>query len=212
MRVIATVCGLVAAALCGGCLQKDVAQSIYLTPGGVVWSVIERDVRSDTREPAGRIGEESDYFLAASAGNHPVAQALRRLGARTVTTTWLRRERPFSVMTEGRFADIRQLAAAIIRDAGAQGDATLSHEGCVTRFAVRVDLSSAAEPDDQAADALVADLDGYRIVLTEGRFVSADGFRIVDDAVAVPDAGKTARDGVLTLALAWAAEGCVAKW
>ena len=79
MRVIATVCGLVAAALCGGCLQKDMTQSIYLAPGGVVWSVIERDVRSDTREPAGRIGEESDYFLAASAGNHPVAQALRRL-------------------------------------------------------------------------------------------------------------------------------------
>jgi hypothetical protein len=210
--VISMVCGLVAAALCGGCLQKDVTQSIYLTPGGVVWSVIERDVRSDTREPAGRIREESDYFLAAGAGEHPVAQALRRLGARAVTTTWLRRERPYSVMTEGRFADIRELAAALIRDAGAQGDATLSHEGCVTRLAVRVDANPAVEPDDRAADALIAEPDRYRIVLTEGRFVAADGFRILDDAVAVPDAGKTTRDGVLTLALAWAAEGCVAKW
>jgi hypothetical protein len=212
MRVFATVCGLVAAALCGGCLQQEVTESIYLTPGGVVWSVIERDVRSDKQETAGRIREESDYFLAAAAGNHPVAQALRRLGARQVTTTWLRSERPYSVMTEGRFADIRQLATAIVRDAGAQGDATLVHEGCVTRFSMRVDLNTATDPDDHAADALIAELDSYRIVLTEGRFVSADGFRILDDAVAMPDAGKKAADGVLTLALTWASEGCVAKW
>lgn len=212
MRVIATVCGLVAAALCGGCLQEDVTQSIYLTPGGVVWSVIERDVRSDTKEPAGRIREESEYFLAAGAGNHPVAQALRRLGARQVTTTWLRRERPYSVMTEGTFGDLRQLATAIVRDAGAQGEAALVHDGCVTRFSVRMDLNTATDPADRAADALIAELDSYRIVLTEGRFVSADGFRIVDDAVAMVDAGKTAPDGVLTLALAWALEGCVAKW
>lgn len=211
MRVIAMGCGLVAAVLCGGCLQKDVTQSIYLTPGGVLWTVIERDVRSDTKEPAGRIREESDYYLAAGAGNHPVAQALRRLGARQVARTWLRRERPYSVMTEGRFADIRQLATAIIRDADAQGDTTLVHEGCVTRFSMRVDLNSATDADERAVDALIADLDSYRIVLTEGRFVSADGFRILDDAVAIPDAGKTAPDGVLTLALAWVAEGCIAK-
>ena len=211
MRVMTMVCGLAAALLCGGCLQKDMSQSIYLAPDGVVWSVIERDVRSDTREPAGRIREESDYVLAAGAGNHPVAQALRRLGARQVTTAFLRRERPFSVMTEGTFADIRQLATAVLRDAGAQGDATLVHDGCVTRFSVRVDLNAATDPDDRATDALIAELDRYRIVLTEGRFVSADGFRILDDAVAMPDADKTAPDGVLTLALAWAAEGCIAK-
>jgi len=139
-----------------------------------------------------------------------VAQALRRLGARSVTTTWLRRERPYSVMTEGKFADVRQLAAAILRDAGAQGEATLVQDGCVTRFGFRVDLNSAADTTS-ALDALLGELDSYRLVLTEGRFVSADGFKILDNSVAVPDPEKKAPNDILTLALGWAAEGCIAK-
>ena len=39
MRMISVVCGVVLAAVCGGCLQKEAGQSIYLGPSGVVWSV-----------------------------------------------------------------------------------------------------------------------------------------------------------------------------
>ena len=56
---------------------------------------------------------------------------------------------------------------------------------------------------------LLTDLDTYRFVLTEGRFVSADGFEILDEgAVAVPDKKKTPAGGVPHLSLAWADEGC----
>jgi hypothetical protein len=211
MRRISGVFGAVLmAAACSACLRKEVTQTIYLSPSGAVWSVSERDVRSDHNVPADRIREEHDYYLAASAGMHPVALAFRRLGAQSVTTTWLRRERPYSVMTDARFPDVRLLVVAILRDAQAQGDVTLVRDGCQTKFGVRVDLNS--PPDsagDSALDALLTDLDTYRFVLTEGRFVSADGFEIEDDgAVAVPDAKKTATDGILTLALAWADEGC----
>jgi hypothetical protein len=214
MRMISALCGVVvAAAVCSGCLQKEVTQTVYLGPSGVVWSVIERDVRSDEKEPAARMREEQDYFLAASAGTHGVAQAFRHLGAQSVTTTWLRRGRPYSVMTEGRFADVRQLTMAILRDAQARGDVSLVREGCQTRFTARVNLESASDSGDESAlGELLTDLETYRFVLTEGRFVSADGFEILEDgAVAVPDRKKTATDGILTLGLIWADEGCSVK-
>jgi hypothetical protein len=214
MRMNSVVCGVVLmAAGCSGCLRKEVTHTIYVAPSGVVWSAIERDVRSDEKVLADRILEEHDYFLAASAGKHPMAEAFRRLGAQTVTTTWLRRERPYSVMTEARFADLQQLATAILRDAQARGDVTLLREGCQTKFSVRVELDSAADSSgDSPVGELMTDLETYRFVLTEGRFVSADGFEIQEDgAIAVPDKTKTATDGILTLVLIWADEGCVVK-
>jgi hypothetical protein len=213
MRVISAVCAVVVAVACSGCLQKDVRQTVYLGPSGVVWSVIEKDVRSDEKKLADRIREEEEYVLAASAGHHGVAKAFCTLGAQSVKTTWLRRERPYTVMTEARFADLRQLTTAILRDAGAQGDVTLGRDGCRTRFGVRVNLEQAAEStEDSPLDALLEDVETYRFVLTEGRFISADGFEILDEGtIAVPDKKKTATDGILTLALAWADEGCTVK-
>ena len=210
MRMISVVCGVVvAAAVCGGCLQKEVGQTIYIGPSGAVWTVIETDVRSDETEPASRIREEQDYALAARAGQHGVARAFRSLGAQSVTTTWLRRERPYSVMTEARFGDVRQLAMALLRGAKIQGEVTLVREGCRTKFGVRVNLESAPEPDgDSPLDELLAELEHYRVVLSEGRFISADGFEILGEgSIAVPDKNKTATDGILSLALVWD-EGC----
>lgn len=196
-----------------GCIREEVTQTLYLSPSGVVWSVLEKDVRSDENDPAKRISEEQNFFLAANAGAHGVAKAMQELGAQSVKTTWLRRERPYSVMTEGRFSDIRQLATAILRDAEAQGDVSLERTGCQTRFSVRVDLRSSPEsPKDGALGELMTDLKTYRIVLTEGRFISADGFEISDEGmVAVPDAKKKADDGMLTLSLVWGDDGCVVK-
>ena len=227
MRMISVVCGVaLTAATCGGCLRKEVNETIYLAPGGTIWTVVERNVRSDEKVLADRMVEEHDYYLAAAAGQHPVAQALRRLGAQSVTTTWLRRERPYTVVTEGRFGDLRQLATAFLRDAGAQGDVSLVRDGCDTTFSVRVDVDrsagnpSAGNPSagnppsagETPLDALLTDLENYRFVLAEGRFTSADGFRILDEGtIAVWDNSKAATDGRLTLALGWASEGCVTK-
>lgn len=210
LSVFLVVCGVLPSS---GCLRKDVRQTVYLSPSGVVWSVIEANVRSDEEADGKRMAEEQEYFLAASAGRHPVAQAFRRLGAQSVQATWLRRERPYSVMTEARFADVRQLALAVLHDAQAQGDVSLVRSGCQTTFTVRVDLGSAPDGNaDSALNELLTGLDTYRFVLTEGRFVSADGFEILEDgAIAIPDTKKTADGGILTLRLAWADEACVVK-
>jgi hypothetical protein len=214
MRMVSTVCGVVVTAvLCSGCLRKEVAETIYISPSGVVWSVLERDVRSDEKAPKDRTLEERDYVLGADTETHGVAQAFRQLGALSITTTWLRRERPYSVMTEARFGDLRQLAMAILRDVDPKGDATLVRNGCETTFSLRVHPDGSPEPSSgHAIDGLMTDLAGYRFVLTEGRFVSADGLTVLDEGtVAVPDPKKTAVDGVLTLALAWTDEGCMVK-
>lgn len=200
--------GMVAAA---GCLQKDVTHTIYLSPSGVLWSVLEKDVRSDEKLPAGRYTEEQDYFLAASAGRHPAAVALRRLGSSSIATIWLRRARPYSVVTEGQFADLGELASAILREMRLHGDASLTREGCRSTLTVRVDSEQPPqEPDDELAG-LVEDLERYRLVLTDGRFVSADGFTIsADAAVATADPEKAPEDGVLRLTLAWESAACSA--
>ena len=205
------VCGVVvAAAACGGCLQKEVGQAIYLSPSGAIWSVIERDVRSDEKDQGSRIREEQDYVLAALTGQHEVARAFRSLGGGAVTTTWLRRERPYSVLTEARFPDVRQLVMSVLREAKILGEVSLVREGCRTKLGIRIYLDAApGSNDDSPLDALLADFEAYRIVLSGGRFVSADGFEMPGDGlVAVPDKKKTARDGILALALAWQDEGC----
>jgi hypothetical protein len=213
MRMFSGICVLslaaAAALFSAGCLRKQVTHTIYLAPSDVTWTAIEKDVRSDESDGVKAAAEEHDYVLAAGAGQQRVAVALRRLGARGVTTTWLRRQRPYTVVTEGRFDDLRQLTLTILRDAGAEGDATLVREGCRTTFTARVNVDSAGGTQDSAVDALLEELDAYRIVLTRGRFVAGDGFVIEEDgAVAVPDKDKTPIDGVLTIALAWIAEGC----
>ena len=61
-------------------------------------------------------------------------------------------------------------------------------------------------------DALLTDLEHYRFVLAEGRFTSADGLRILDEGtIAIWDENKAPVDGILTLALSWTSEGCMAK-
>jgi len=213
MRAVSATYGVILTVLAGlstGCLRKDVTHSIYIAPSGVVWSVIEKDVRSDATATADRLGEEHDYALAVTAGRHPVARAFRALGARTIATTWLRRDRPYTVMTEARFADLRDIALGLLRAANAPGEATIAAEGCDTVFHVSVNVDAVPEgSDDDALTALVEDLDKYRLVLTEGRFTAADGFVITDDGMtAVPDEHKALEDGVLTLSLRWRSGAC----
>ena len=214
MRMFSTVSMVIlAGVLSAGCLRKDVTQTIYVSPESAVWSVIERDVRSDEKTPSGRIAEEHEYFLAATAGKHSVAHAFRRLGAQTVTTTWLRRDRPYTVMTEARFASLEHVFKAVLREMQIRGEVTAvrTASGCGTRLTLNADLSGEpASGADNALDALIGDLDDYRFVLTEGRFVTADGFRILEEGiVAVPDAGKVPEGEILTLGLEWMADGCV---
>lgn len=188
------------------CLRREVAHTIYISPASVTWTAVETDVRSDEGNAVERMAEEQDFVLAARAGRHPVADALRRLGGRDVSTSWLRTERPYGVMTAARFDDPAQLARAVFRTLGIDGDASLVREGCRTTFTARLNADSTSRNGDSGVEALLEDLDAYRFVLTTGRFVAADGFAI-DGAVATPDPAKAPADGALNLSLAWEEEG-----
>ena len=189
MRAIAGCVGMILVlSATSGCLRTEVTHTIYLARSGAVWSVLERDVRSDEQSPADRAREEGGYAVAVAAAGHPVAAAFRGLGAQEVTTRWLRRERPYAVLTEGHFNDVRQLALAIIDAAHARGDVELVRAGCQTRFGVCLNLEQSGSKEDSPLEALMDDLETYRLVLTEGRFISADGFEILDGgSIAVPD-------------------------
>jgi hypothetical protein len=209
MRIISTISGLFAAGALvasAGCLQKQVTHTLYLSPGGdVTWSAMEMRVRSDEPDASKRTAEENNYVASVVAGQHSVAAALTSLGGHPIATTWLRRERPYTVLTDARFGNIRDLAEAITRGTGLTGDATLAASGRRTTLTVRVSVNDAeVSGRETTTDALIEELERYRIVMTEGRFVFADGFLLDEDGVvAAPDQRKEPRDGVLTLVLAW---------
>jgi len=215
MRIISTVSGLLAAGALlasAGCLQKQITHTLYLSPAGeVAWSALESDVRSDERDGGKRAAEENHYVASIAAGQHPIAAALATLGGHAVSTAWVRRERPYTVRTEARFDSIRRLAEAILWDAGLSGDVTVASAGCRTTLTVRVNVTDNGTTEGETAtSALIEELDRYRIVMTEGRFVFADGFLLeADGVVATPDQGKEAHDGILTLVLTWVGLGCV---
>jgi hypothetical protein len=194
-----------------GCLRKEVTHTIYLSPSGVTWSAIEKDVRSDDSDPAVRLLEEQDYLLGARASRHEVARALGDLGAARMRTTLLRDERPFTVVTDGHFTDLGALALAALRRLHLRGDAAVDGNGCEKTFRAWAEIDDDAGPGAVDAESIGALLDGgadYRLVLTEGRFVRAEGFTITDEStIAVPGSSVPA-DGVLRVSLTWSEGWC----
>lgn len=172
--------------LAGGCLRKDVMPTLYLDPdGAVTWTVTERDVRSDERDPASRAAEEQAWLEASRNDAGPQAEALRKLGGRRVRTTVLRDERPFVAVTEARFSSVRRLTRDLLDGFGLDGDVDLERDEAGTTLTVRYDPEPIREIDEN--DPLLELVDGledYRIVLTRGHFVEADGF-VIDETKTV---------------------------
>jgi len=186
----------------------DVGHTLYVSPSDVTWSALEQNVRSDDPDPAVRLMEEQDYILAARAGHQPVARALSALGATQVATTRLRNERPFTVLTEGHFSDLAELARAILRRAGVSGDATIDRDGCRRTFRAWLDAGAEGGGTDDL-DALVADASSYRLVLAGGGFLAAEGFTLSEDgAVAVPIGDAAGDNGLIKVSLTWSEGWC----
>lgn len=220
MRKLTGIIVLAAAAAAGGCLQKDTTHTIYLSPDGrATWSAVEKDVRSDEKDLARRLSEEQRYILAAEAGEHGVGRGLAALSPERLRTRIVRGERPFIVVTEADFSSLEFVAQRLVLQLGLPADVLVTTDGPVTTLRVRIDAVLAVENEkesgtDASAEAdspiaeLVEELDRYRFVLTEGRFVRATGFKLIDGgAIAVPvempwDA-IVANGGILELSLSW---------
>jgi hypothetical protein len=215
MRTFTGIIVLAAAASAAGCLQKETTHTIYLSPEGrATWMAVEKDVRSDEKEPARRLSEEQQYILAAQTSEHGVGHGLAALDPTRLQTRIVRADRPFLVVTVAEFSSIEFLAQRILTQLGLPADVVMHQDGPVTTLRVRVDAERAEAEDGQGAasdnpvTALLEDLDCYRFTLTDGRFVAARGFDLRNNgSVAVPvetpwDA-IVANGGILELSLSW---------
>ena len=174
------------AILTAGCLQKDTTHTLYLSPdGSVIWTVNEANVHSDEGDPGKRIAEEQGYLGPALIGAHTSAQGLAGLTPHApVRTTVLRDERPFHVVTEGRFAAVDKVLQRVFTEAGLQTSAVRTSIHDTTTLRVRFDFSRELEGRDTPMAKLIEDFDHVEFVLVEGRFGPVDGFDVTDDTKA----------------------------
>lgn len=102
---------VIAAALsAGACLQGEVVSTWYIEADRrVVWTVEERDVRSDSDGPDERDRDEDEYISDVRQTNHPVARGLRQFTPTQVTSKVLRDRPP---LQRGDRRDVSESAGA----------------------------------------------------------------------------------------------------
>jgi len=189
--------------LCTACLERQTTQTLYLAPdGSVTWEILETGVRSSEQDRDTARREEADYLSAAAASNHDLARGLARLGSRPGTAV-LRDVSPFTVHTRARFPSGPALADVLQAELTGAVDIVLSREGARARAEIHVNPEFDWESlDGSPLLALLTDTEDFRIVLTEGRFIEATGFAIVDPYTAIL---KPHGDGA-EFALVWTTE------
>jgi len=178
--------------LATACVRKQTTHTMYLEPDGSgVWMTLEKDVRSDDRDPARRQADEEEFLAPVRTGAHNVAQAMSKLGASSVETRLVREVRPYLVATEGRFESIdglirslfEQLAAPITADVQVVGDSTRLRILWDIEQLRRCEQESCPDGEDEDLMALILDTDAedFSVLLSDGVFTAARGFRIEDD-------------------------------
>jgi hypothetical protein len=197
-----------------GCLLQEVTHTLLLEPDGTVtWTVYQKDVRSDAKTPQERDREEGELWDLVQMEEHPMAAALREIGATELHTTVLRDRRPYSLVTSARFESVASMFERLLAAVGVPGQVEMREEPEGTRLVLRLMLADAEAQEDlgsSAATALLADGKDLRIVLAEGHFVEASGFKLEDGGTAatfeeVSDKDLENSGGVLTLSLTWSA-------
>lgn len=212
IRTLSALAMLMIAFITTGCLIKHTRHTLFLEPDGAVsWMVIEKDIRSVADDPAERDAQESEYLYLFTAGRHPIAVALERLGGVNLRTAWLRDRRPYATVTEADFASIATLIRELFTQLAVAGEVTVLHDGSRHELIATVLVGKADRDLPEGGEdllALVEDAEAYRIVLTAGRFVDAEGFTLDEDDTAatldeIVEEEIADRGGVLTLRLSW---------
>lgn len=213
-RHVTAAAVVLSAAGFSGCLVADTSHTLYLSPdGSVAWSVLERDIQSLEGSAAERDREEQALFDAIARDAHPVLEGLRLLGPDHASASVLRAERPYTVLTEARFARLDRAIDRFFLELGVPVQVVLQAGPGGGTLSVSLDLPvldhDGPAPETSAA-ALLEDLDRYRLVLTHGRFTSARGFELTEGgraarlATLTPKAGQAA--GPSTFQLGWTTE------
>ena len=177
------------------CLEIQGTHTLYLAPDGtVVWSVLEEEIRFDGETSESRKQQEEDFLDRVGEFEHMAARALEALYPGSLTTRVLREEAPLAVLTEAYFPGIDRVFENLFTlyemPASAQLEIGEGRARLDVRFWMNPDEAeeeetrgeTAAGDDDRDAYEwfLLALLVECRIVLTEGKFIEARGFEIVD--------------------------------
>jgi hypothetical protein len=199
-----------------GCLTHEARHVFYVDPdGSVTWTVLQEEVRSDASDRRERDREEEAWQDAVRCGEHPVAKALSRLGPRWVESRFVRDRSPYTVVTEARFDSLATALERFLRGLGLEATAELWFEEDLTHLRFSFSEPEQEEADDgrggaeEHLDALLEDVERYRFVLTGGKFVAAEGFRLeANETAAVllerSDEEIDASRGAAVYSLTWA--------
>lgn len=183
-RSVAGVSILLAlAVMVSGCLRKEMTSTWYLEPDlSVVWSILERDVRSDESSAEDRRQAESDFVEAARQNNQPVARGLRQFSPANLRTTLLRDKPPFTAKTDASFPSLKVLGERLLGRFGLTGYSTVvfTEEGHQWTWSIdprAVILEDAVDEDLTA----LFETEVIQIALARGEFVETKGVRLSDD-------------------------------
>ena len=215
MRHIALTLAIAAALLTAACLQKDTTSTIYLRPdGSFTWLVLEQNVRSDERDEAARLAEESAYVDAVSRGDSGMVNSLLALGAKDVRVRWLRSTRPYAVMVDARFDGLASVFDRALAPCGIPYESRFTESEGVATWTLRADVGLDGERlEEHDGEGCGDGLDGldealdFTIVLESGTFTAATGFTIEGTDTAAVDE-KTIEErvkttGIVELSLSW---------
>lgn len=171
-------------ALCtAGCLRKEMTTTWYLDSDlTVVWSVLERDVRSDSDSPDGRKRVEGEYAIEARQQNQPVARGLRQLGPSSVRVRMLRDKVPFTVATDATFPSLKVLGERLLGRLGLQGYSSVAATKDGYEWTFSIDPQSVMNEDGVDEDfSALFDSEVIKVALSEGRFVETNQVELSDD-------------------------------
>jgi hypothetical protein len=214
---VTTLTILVAATV--GCFEIQGKHTLYLAPDGTVtWTVLEEEIRFDAETREARQDQEEIFLRSVVAGTHAAAASLGALHPSTLHSRILREETPQAILTEARFPGIDRVYQNLFDLYGAVATVDLEVDDDRTRLRITFwptndDGSSEDDAVEGVSDEIVlAVLLECRIVLTEGEFVDAVGFEILDEgkAVELADDAHDKEEGSsepAILSLTWVPEG-----
>ena len=171
------------AVLASGCLRKEMTTTWYLDSDlTVVWSVLERDVRSGSDSTDERQRDEALYSSEARQQDQPVARGLRQLGPSSVRVRMLRDKAPFTVATDATFASLKVLGERLLGRLGLQGYSAVVVTKDGYEWSWSVDPKSMVNEDGVDEDfSALFESEVIKIALNEGQFVETDRVELSED-------------------------------
>jgi hypothetical protein len=165
-----------------GCLRKEMTHTWYLDRDlSVVWSVLERDVRSDGSFDE-RERDEGQFASEARQQNQPIARGLRQLGPSSVRVRMVREKAPFTVATDASFPSLKVLGERLLGRLGLHGYSSVIATKDGYEWTLSVDPKQAINDENLDEDfTALFETEVIKIALAEGEFVETDRVELSED-------------------------------